>query len=107
MSEFTVTLGPGGSMHQNEVDFENARFNHYSLGGHDRYGEMEEYFSGGDFCDAIFDFRSAKITYIYGETTQVLSWSEPTTCYYEFQIQIECDGNVMFYSILRQALEQS
>ena len=67
--------------------------NTWSLGTHSGYDGMSEIFSGGDFCDPRGDYRSARITYTFGDSTEILSFSEPTTCFYEFHIQIECIGN--------------
>merc|ERR1719483_851730 len=59
------------------------------------HGKSEEIFTKGDWCEAIRDQRWAKITYRPGTSTKIVSATEPTVCYYEFEIQIACGDKIL------------
>jgi len=84
--DYTIKVGSGGYLLQKETS---GGYNTYKLGNHASYSGNMEMFENGDYCPPIGKGRRAKITYTYGAETKILESSEPSTCYYEFKIQIK------------------
>ena len=60
----------------------------------DRRGGTE-FYKSGDGCGSGIN-RHAKIKFLAGEVAKMLEASEPSTCKYEFTIQINCkNGNIL------------
>lgn len=81
---YTIKVGQGGEINQRKGG------DTWYLGEHQNYpSAMEEKFYNGQSCPNPHPKRSAKITYSFGDSTKILSASEPSTCYYEFRVQID------------------
>ena len=83
--EYTLTVGPGGTLNQREVSGDRTLF---SLGTHSGYDGLSETFSNGDSCGA-YPSRRATVSYSFGTSTRILSATEPSVCRYEFEVQID------------------
>jgi hypothetical protein len=80
-AEYTYTIEVGGAVTQ-----VTSNAGTFRLGTHQSYDGATEEFGGGDSCGSRS--RSAKVFYTFGATSELLKASEPSTCRYEFEIQL-------------------
>ena len=52
---------------------------------------VTQLYENGDFCGAIGRDRSSVVTFTLGETTQVVSAAETSTCFYAFEMTCNPD----------------
>jgi len=82
---YTYTIVIGGEIHQQTSDAGN-----YYLGKHSSYGDMVEYYRNGQGCGGNGP-RQADVNFIVGPTLELISAKEPSTCRYQFVVQLPED----------------
>jgi len=81
---YTYTITIGGEIHQQTSDAGD-----YFLGTHSSYGDMVEHFTNGQKCGNTP--RQATVTFIVGPEMTLISAKEPSTCVYQFVVQLPED----------------